>query len=113
MAERRAARHLWLRGWRICARNWIGGGGELDLVGSRWRTLRVVEVRRRPTLAQAFASVSLNLFVTNNNSSARQSLGMVVVPVVHARKYTVMSSPHIGTHRTQWHTHDVQRAQRS
>ena len=41
----------------MCARNWIGGGGELDLVVSRWRTLRVVEVRRRPTLAQAFASV--------------------------------------------------------
>jgi putative endonuclease len=56
-AERRAARHLWLRGWRICARNWIGGGGELDLVVSRWRTLVIVEVRRRPTLAAAFASI--------------------------------------------------------
>ena len=29
------------------ARNWIGGGGELDLVFSRWRTLLVVEVRFR------------------------------------------------------------------
>lgn len=56
-AERRAARHLWVRGWRICARNWIGGGGELDLVVSRWRTLVIVEVRRRPTLAEAFVSV--------------------------------------------------------
>lgn len=56
-AERRAARHLWLRGWRICARNWIGGGGELDLVVSRWRTLLIVEVRRRPILAEAFASI--------------------------------------------------------
>lgn len=46
-AERAAARHLRLRGWRLCARNWIGGGGELDLVASRWRTLLVVEVRRR------------------------------------------------------------------
>lgn len=56
-AERRAARHLWLRGWRLCACNWIGGGGELDLVASRWRTLLIVEVRRRPSLAAAFASV--------------------------------------------------------
>jgi Holliday junction resolvase-like predicted endonuclease len=46
-AERAAQRHLAWRGWRICARNWIGGGGELDLVASRWRTLLVAEVRRR------------------------------------------------------------------
>jgi len=46
-AERAAERHLRLRGWRICARNWTGGGGELDLVASRWRTLLVGEVRRR------------------------------------------------------------------
>jgi putative endonuclease len=46
-AERAAGRHLAWRGWRICARNWIGGGGELDLVAARWRTLLVVEVRRR------------------------------------------------------------------
>jgi Holliday junction resolvase-like predicted endonuclease len=46
-AERSAERHLRLRGWRICARNWVGGGGELDVVASRWRTLLVAEVRRR------------------------------------------------------------------
>jgi Holliday junction resolvase-like predicted endonuclease len=46
-AEEAAARHLRLRGWRLCARNWIGGGGELDVVASRWRTLLVAEVRRR------------------------------------------------------------------
>jgi len=56
-AERRAERHLRWRGWRLCARNWIGGGGELDLVLSRWRTLLVVEVRARPTHDEAFASV--------------------------------------------------------
>ena len=33
--------------WRIVARNWHGGGGELDIVASRWRTLLVVEVRHR------------------------------------------------------------------
>jgi Holliday junction resolvase-like predicted endonuclease len=48
---------LWLRGWRICARNWIGGGGELDIVASRWRTLLIVEVRQRITGAAAVASV--------------------------------------------------------
>lgn len=58
-AERTVARHLWWRGWRICAKNWIGGGGELDLVVSRWRTIRIVEVRSRPTHAEAFASVDL------------------------------------------------------
>jgi putative endonuclease len=56
-AERRAWRHLWWRGWRLCARNWIGGGGELDIVASRWRTLLVVEVRQRADTALALASV--------------------------------------------------------
>lgn len=56
-AERRAAWHLRLRGWRIVARNWIGGGGELDLIASRWATLLVVEVRKRPTTAAALRSV--------------------------------------------------------
>ena len=46
-AERRACWRLRLRGWRIVARNWIGGGGELDIVASRWRTLLVAEVRLR------------------------------------------------------------------
>jgi putative endonuclease len=46
-AERRARWYLWRRGWYIVACNWIGGGGELDIVASRWRTLLVVEVRRR------------------------------------------------------------------
>ncbi len=56
-AERRVERHLRWRGWRLCARNWIGGGGELDLVFARWRTLLIVEVRQRPTAEEAFASV--------------------------------------------------------
>ncbi len=56
-AERRAERHLFWRGWRLCARNWVGGGGELDLVCSRWRTLLIVEVRHRPTVDAAFLSV--------------------------------------------------------
>lgn len=56
-AERRACRYLRWRAWRIVARNWRGRNGELDIVASRWRTLLVVEVRRRPTVAEAFASI--------------------------------------------------------
>lgn len=56
-AERAAERHLRWRGWRICARNWIGGGGELDIVATRWRTLLVAEVRRRGDVDAAAASV--------------------------------------------------------
>lgn len=56
-AERRATWHLRWRGWRIVARNWIGGGGELDIVASRWRTLLVVEVRQRADTANALASI--------------------------------------------------------
>jgi len=56
-AENQAAWHLRLRGWRIAARNWYGGGGELDLVASRWRTLLIVEVRRRVSGADALASI--------------------------------------------------------
>jgi len=55
-AEERACAHLRRRGWRIVARNWIGGGGELDVVASRWKTLLVVEVRYRAD-ASAIASV--------------------------------------------------------
>ncbi|MFW5828659.1 MAG: YraN family protein [Planctomycetota bacterium] len=56
-AETRACRHLRLRGWRICARNWIGGPGELDIVASRWRTLLVVEVRSRISAERALDSI--------------------------------------------------------
>ena len=46
-AEQRATRYLQWRAWRLCARNWIGGGGELDIVCSRWKTLLIAEVRFR------------------------------------------------------------------
>ena len=62
LAERRVSRYLWCRGWRIAARNWIGGGGELDVVASRWRTLLVVEVRRRITGREALASIDREKF---------------------------------------------------
>ena len=56
-AEERAWRWLRLRGWRLCARNWVGGGGELDIVASRWTTLLVVEVRARSSAERAWASI--------------------------------------------------------
>jgi len=56
-AEARAAWRLRLTGWRIVARNWVGGGGELDLVAARWKTLLIVEVRRRASTDAAVQSV--------------------------------------------------------
>jgi putative endonuclease len=35
------------QGWRILARNWRGGGGELDIVALRDGQLRIVEVKAR------------------------------------------------------------------
>jgi putative endonuclease len=71
-AESRACWRLRLYGWRICARNWIGGGGELDIVASRWRTLLIVEVRQRTTLAAAMASIDEEKIA--RTKSAAQSL---------------------------------------
>ena len=48
-AEHFAVRELEGQGWTVLARNWRGGGGELDAVVCRDTALRFVEVKaRRP-----------------------------------------------------------------
>ena len=46
-AEARVAEMLAGEGWAILARNWRGGGGELDVVVDRGGDLRFVEVKLR------------------------------------------------------------------
>jgi putative endonuclease len=46
-AESQVAAVLEAEGWTICARNWLGGGGELDLVAERSGQIRFVEVKAR------------------------------------------------------------------
>jgi putative endonuclease len=45
--EEAAARFLARRGWSLLARNWRGGGGEIDLVACRRGLLAFCEVKTR------------------------------------------------------------------
>ncbi len=52
-AERVAALLLMLKGYRILARRYRGGGGEIDIVAMRGRTIVFVEVKARQEMAAA------------------------------------------------------------
>jgi putative endonuclease len=58
LAECRVANALEEQGWRILARNWRGGRGELDVVAVKAGHLRFVEVKARPTVDQGLDAVT-------------------------------------------------------
>ena len=60
LAEDRALVLLWAAGLKPVARNWRGGGGELDLVMTEGDTLVSVEVRARKSLSFGGAAASLS-----------------------------------------------------
>lgn len=57
-AESRAVWLLRLTGWRILARRWSAGTGEVDVVALRGRTLAFVEVKARSNLESAIEAVT-------------------------------------------------------
>ena len=57
-AETTACAALEAEGWRILGRRLRTPAGEIDVVAERAGLLAVVEVKRRPTLAEAAASLS-------------------------------------------------------
>lgn len=57
-AETRAAWFLRLHGWRIVKRRYAEGGGEIDLIARRGRTLAFVEVKARASFDAAIEAVT-------------------------------------------------------
>lgn len=57
LAERLCRWHLRLRGWRIVAVDWRCPSGEIDIVARRRGVLAIVEVKARPDLDKAAASI--------------------------------------------------------
>jgi putative endonuclease len=57
-AEMMAVVLLRLKGYRILARDYRAGVGELDIVAKRGRLLAVVEVKRRRDMASALAAIT-------------------------------------------------------
>ena len=57
-AERFAVLALWLRGYRVLARNYAVSGGEIDIVARRGDTVAFVEVKARPERDDALMAVT-------------------------------------------------------
>jgi len=57
-SEFTAAAFLMVKGYRILGRRWKSPVGEIDLVAVRGKRIAFVEVKRRPTLADAEASIT-------------------------------------------------------
>lgn len=57
MAEALCRLALRLKGYRILAARWRCPQGEIDILATRGDTLAVVEVKARPTLAEAAAAI--------------------------------------------------------
>lgn len=57
-AESLAAAYLRLKGYRILARRYLGGGGEADIIARRGGTIAFIEVKARADLEQALASLT-------------------------------------------------------
>ncbi len=56
-AETKAALMLMCKGYRILERNYLGGGGEIDLIAQRGRIVAFVEVKARPNHAAALIAI--------------------------------------------------------
>jgi putative endonuclease len=56
-AESLAALLLMCKGYRILERNYLSGGGEIDLIAQRGRVVAFVEVKARPTQGAALISI--------------------------------------------------------
>jgi putative endonuclease len=56
-AESMAAMVLFSKGYEIIARRYLVKGGEIDIIARRGDTILFVEVKARPTLAEAYFAI--------------------------------------------------------
>ena len=104
-AEMIAATLLRLKGYRILARDYRAGVGELDIVARRGQLLAVVEVKRRRDMASALAAVTMRqqrriarateAFMTRHQGLAGLAARFDVIVVL--------------PHRPPWHLKDAWR----
>lgn len=93
--ERLAALALMLKGYRIVARRYRTPAGEIDLIARRGALAAIVEVKARPTLAEAMDAVAwtaqrrieaaADLWLARQPDHARLSLRFDLVAVLPRR----------------------------